>query len=206
MDDGERHGKDPVSEYGEISNNRGLEALVEAARASGEKRGPAPVERWNPPHCGDIDILIRKDGVWLHEGSPIGRRELVRLFANVLRKDPDGYCLVTPVEKMRITVEDLPFRAVRVDRRGEALVFTTDVEDETEAGPGHPIRVETDAATGEPAPCVHVRGGLWARIARPAFYELVDMAEEQASPDGPVLGVRSRGVFFPLGPAGAHRP
>jgi hypothetical protein len=142
----------------------------------------------------------------MHEGSPIGRRELVRLFAGVLRKDPDGYCLVTPAEKMRITVEDLPFRAVRVDRRGGVLVFTTDVEDETEAGPDHPIRVETDAATGAPAPCVHVRGGLWARIARPVFYELVAMAEEQVNSDGPVLGVCSNGVFFPLGPAGAHRP
>jgi hypothetical protein len=206
MDDGERHGKGPVSGNDEIPDKRGLEALVEGARALGEKRGPAPVDQWNPPHCGDIDIRIRRDGVWVHEGSPIGRRELVRLFASVLRKDPDGYCLVTPAEKMRITVEDLPFRAVRVDQRGEALVFTTDVEDETEAGPDHPIRVETDAATGEPAPAVHVRGGLWARIARPVFYELVAMAEERTGPDGPLLGVRSGGVFFPLGPAGAHRP
>jgi hypothetical protein len=130
----------------------------------------------------------------------------VRLFASVLRKDPDGYCLVTPVEKVRITVEDLPFRAVRVDRRGGALVFTTDVEDETQAGPDHPIQVETDALTGEPSPSVHVRGGLWARIVRPVFYELVAMAEETPTPDGPQLGVRSNGVFFPLGPAGAHRP
>jgi hypothetical protein len=193
------------------SDKRGLQALVEDARAAGEngareKRGPPPVDAWNPPHCGDIDIRIRRDGVWLHEGSPIGRRELVLLFASILRKDPDGYCLVTPVEKMRITVDDLPFRAVRVDRRGEALVFTTDVDDETEASPDHPIQVETDAVTGEPAPSVHVRGGLWARIARPVFYELVAMAEETSSPDGPVLGVRSNGVFFPLGPAGAHRP
>jgi uncharacterized protein len=195
-----------VRDGDDISDKRGLEALVERARLTSEKRGPAPVERWNPPHCGDIDIRIRRDGVWMHEGSPIGRRELVLLFASVLRKDPDGYCLVTPVEKMRITVEDLPFRAVRVDRRGEALVFTTDVQDETEAGPDHPIRVETNAATGEPAPCVHVRGGLWARIARPVFYELVAMAEERASPEGAVLGVRSSGAFFPLGPAGAHRP
>ena len=195
-----------MNENGENLDKRGLEALVEGARVSGEKRGPAPVERWNPPHCGDIDIRIRKDGVWLHEGSPIGRRELVLLFASVLRKDPDGYCLVTPAEKMRITVEDLPFRAVRVDRRSEVLIFTTDVEDETEAGPDHPIRVETGAATGEPAPSVHVRGGLRARIARPVFYELVAMAEERAGPDGPVLGVASNGVFFPLGPAGAHRP
>jgi hypothetical protein len=200
-----------VGDNGENSDKRGLEALVEAARATGEKRGPekrgpAPVELWDPPHCGDIDIRIRKDGVWLHEGSPIGRRELVLLFASVLRRDPDGYCLVTPVEKMRITVDDLPFRAVRVDRRGEALVFTTDVEDEAEASPAHPILVETNAASGEPSPSVHVRGGLWARITRPVFYELTAMAEEAATPEGPQLGVRSNGAFFPLGPAGAHRP
>jgi hypothetical protein len=195
-----------VGDSDDISDKRGLDALVEGARASGEKRrGPAPVERWNPSHCGDIDIRIRRDGVWLHEGSPIGRRELVLLFASVLRKDPDGHCLVTPVEKMRIQVEDLPFRAVRVDRRGEALVFTTDVEDEVEAGPDHPIRVETDPETGEPAPSVHVRGGLEARIARPVFYELVEMAETFPTPDGPELAVRSNGAVFPLGPAGGPR-
>lgn len=179
----------------EKSDKRGLDALVEAARVTGEKRQPAPVEQWTPPHCGDIDIRIRKDGVWMHVGSPIGRRELVLLFANVLRKDPDGYCLVTPVEKMRIQVEDLPFRAVRVDRRGEALVFTTDVDDETEAGPDHAIVVETDPETGEPAPKVHVRGGLWARITRPVFYELVEMGEGM----GAEFCVRSNGAIFPLG-------
>ena len=195
-----------MGESDENSDKRGLQALVEAARATGEKRrGPAPVERWNPPHCGDIDIRVRADGVWLHEGSPIGRRELVLLFASVLRKDPDGYCLVTPVEKLRIKVDDLPFRAVRVDRRGEALVFTTDMDDETEAGPERHLRVDTDLLTGEPAPRVHVRGGLEARIARPVFYELVDMAEEVATPEGPLLGVRSNGLFFRLGPVGGHR-
>lgn len=193
------------------SDKRGLDALVEAARAPGEKasgagRGPAPVELWDPPHCGDIDIRIRRDGVWLHEGSPIGRRELVLLFASILRRDPDGYYLVTPVEKLRITVEDLPFRAVRVDRRGEALAFTTDVDDQTEAGPEHALTVHADPETGDPRPAVHVRGGLWARITRPVFYELVEMAEEAPSIDGPRLGVRSNGLFFPLGLAGAHRP
>ncbi len=186
-------------------DKRGLQALVEAARATGEKRGLPPVHLWNPESCGDIDIRIRRDGLWLHEGSPIGRAELVRLFASILRRDPDGYWLVTPVEKLRIVVEDLPFRAVRVDRIGEALVFTTDVGDEVEAGPDHQITVETDPATGAPAPRVHVRAGLEARIARPVFYELVEMAEEVATPRGPVLAVRSNGVDFPLGSAGAHR-
>jgi len=192
------------------SDKRGLAALVESARATGEtesgkKRGLPPVHLWNPEHCGDIDIVIRRDGLWMHEGSPIGRKELVRLFSTVLRKDPDGYHLVTPVEKMRITVEDVPFHAVRVDRRGEALVFTTDVGDETEAGPDNPIRVETDPDSGEPAPYVHVRRGLEARIDRAVFYELVEMAEERDEGQGPQLGVTSNGVFFPLGPAGAHR-
>lgn len=191
------------------SDKRGLSALVEGARATGEKsggvRGLPPVHLWNPPSCGDIDIVIRKDGLWLHEGSPIGRKELVRLFSTVLRKDPDGFCLVTPVEKLMITVEDAPFHAVRVDRRGEALVFLTDVGDETEAGPDNPIRVETDAETGEPAPYVHVRRGLEARIDRPVFYELVELAEERPGADGSELGVTSNGAFFPLGPAGAHR-
>lgn len=174
----------------------GLDALVESARATGEKNGAPPVHLWNPPHCGDIDIVIRKDGVWLHEGSPIGREALVRLFASVLRLDPDGYCLVTPVEKMRITVEDAPFRALRVDRRGEDLVFTTDVGDETVAGAENPIRVEADAETGEPRPYVHVRRRLEARIERAVFYELVERGETR---DG-VVGVTSGGVFFPLGP------
>jgi len=194
-----------VSGRDEISDKRGLSGVVEAARASGEKRGLPPVHLWNPPHCGEIDIVIRRDGTWMHEGSPIGRKELVRLFSTVLRKDPDGFHLVTPVEKMRITVEDAPFHAVRVDRAGGALVFVTDVGDEVRAGPENPIRVETDPATGEPAPYVHVRRGLEARIDRPVFYELVEMAQERDGPSGPVLGVESDGAWFALGEAGAHR-
>lgn len=151
---------------------------------------------WNPPHCGEIDIRIRKDGVWLHEGTPIGREALVRLFSTVLRLDPDGYHLVTPVEKMKIVVEDAPFIATRVDRRGEALVFQTNVGDTVEAGPETPIRVETDPKTGEPRPYVHVRRGLEALIARPVFYELADMAVAR---DG-VWGVDSNGAFFPIAP------
>ena len=150
---------------------------------------------WHPEHCGDIDILIRADGVWMHEGSPIGRVELVRLFSTVLRKDPDGYHLVTPAEKLKIEVEDLPFRAVAMQSNKGVLTFTTDVGDVVEAGAEHPIIVETDAATGEPAPRVHVRGDLWARIARPVFYELVDLAEAAEGR----LRVRSGGEAFVLG-------
>lgn len=174
-------------------------AAVAAAAHQAPGRGLPPVHLWNPAHCGDIDIVIRRDGVWLHENSPIGRTELVRLFSTVLRKDPNGYCLVTPVEKLSIRVEDLPFRAVSVAAVGGALRFVTDVGDAVEAGAEHPIRVEIDPATGEPAPAVHVRADLWARIARPVFYELVDMADVEEGR----LVVRSGVETFALGPVGA---
>ena len=174
--------------------SQGLNAVAEAVKQA-PGRGLPPVHLWNPAHCGEIDIVIRADGVWTHEGSPIGREALVRLFSTVLRKDPDGYHLVTPVEKMRIEVEDLPFRAVALTREGDDLAFTTDAGDQVRAGADDPIVVETDPATGEPRPRVHVRRGLWARITRPVFYELVEMAEAK---DGRLV-VRSGGRAFDLG-------
>jgi hypothetical protein len=178
----------------------GLASLQRDAAAG---RKLPPVEKWNPQHCGDIDIRIARDGTWFHNGTPIGRRELVRLFSTILRKDADGYHLVTPVEKMRIVVDDAPFLAVLLRVEGEGreqrLVFTTNVGDETVAGPDNPIRVETDAKTEEPAPYVHVRRGLEAKIARAVFYQLADMAVPgEGGGEGP-LGVWSDGVFFPLG-------
>ncbi|MDO9432565.1 MAG: DUF1285 domain-containing protein [Pseudomonadota bacterium] len=190
---------------GDITARPGLEGVIAAAKAQAPGRGLPPVHLWNPAHCGEIDIVIRKDGLWFHEGSPIGREALVRLFSTVLRKDPDGFHLVTPVEKMKITVEDAPFIATRVDREGEALKFLTNVGDEVEAGPDNEIRIEMDAATGEPRPYLHVRRGLDALIARPVFYELVEMAQERDTAEGPRLGVESNGAWFPVGPAGAHR-
>jgi hypothetical protein len=190
---------------GETTEKPGLEGVIAAAKAQAPGRGLPPVHLWNPAHCGEIDIVIRKDGLWFHEGSPIGREALVRLFSTVLRKDPDGFHLVTPVEKMKITVEDAPFIATRVDREGEALKFLTNVGDEVEAGPDNEIRIEMDEATGEPRPYLHVRRGLDALIARPVFYELVEMAQERDTPEGPRLGVESNGAWFPVGPAGAHR-
>jgi uncharacterized protein len=172
----------------------GLNAVAEAAKQAPGK-GLPPVHLWHPEHCGEIDIVIRADGVWMHEGSPIGRKELVRLFSTVLRKDPDGYHLVTPVEKLKITVEDLPFRAVAMRPEGDVLIFTTDVGDEVRASEADPIIVETDPTTGEPAPRIHVRRGLWARIARSVFYEMVEMAQEV---DGRLV-VRSGGQVFSLG-------
>jgi len=176
----------------------GLAAITAAAKQA-PGRGLPPVHLWHPEHCGDIDIVIRRDGLWMHEGSPIGRAELVRLFSTILRKDADGYVLVTPGEKLSITVEDLPFRAVTVDAEGDTLRFTTDVGDIVEAGPDHPIVVETDPVTGEPAPRVHVRADLWARIARPVFYELVERAQVE---DGQWV-VHASGAAFALGPVGA---
>ena len=174
----------------------GLEGVI-AAASEPNRRGPPPVHLWNPAHCGAIDIRILRNGRWMHEGSPIGREALVRLFASVLRLDPDGFHLVTPVEKLRIEVEDAPFVAVRVDRVGPDLRFLTNVGDEVTAGPDHRLRVATDSESGEPAPYLHVRRGLEARLSRPVFYELVEMAE----PRGDALGVASGGEWFPLGPA-----
>jgi uncharacterized protein len=175
--------------------------LAELQREAASGRSLPPVERWHPTHCGDIDIRIARDGTWFHQGTPIGRKELVRLFSTILRKDGADYVLVTPAEKMRITVEDAPFQAVLMEVNGigrdQVLTFTTNVGDETVAGPGNPIRVETDPVTEEPAPYVHVRSGLEAKIARAVFYALADLAVR----DGDILGVWSSGAFFPIGRA-----
>ncbi|MGB8366522.1 MAG: DUF1285 domain-containing protein [Rhizomicrobium sp.] len=177
----------------------GLASLQHDAAAG---RALPPVERWNPPYCGKIDIRIARDGTWYHEGTAFGRRELVRLFSTILRKDSDGFYLVTPAEKLRIRVDDAPFVAVLlgVEGEGEAqrLIFTTNVGDETIAGRDNPIRVETNKETGEPAPYVHVRRGLEARIARSVFYQLADLA---VPGENGFIGIWSQGVFFPLGPA-----
>jgi hypothetical protein len=186
-----------------IEATNGLDGVIAAAKQA-PGRGLPPVHLWNPAHCGDIDIVIKKNGLWFHEGTPIGREALVRLFSTVLRKDPDGFHLVTPVEKMRITVEDAPFIAVRVDQVGDTLKFLTNVGDEVEAGPDNAIRVEMDPVTGEPRPYLHVRRGLEALIARPVFYELVELARERLTPQGPQMGVSSNGAWFPVGPVGAH--
>jgi hypothetical protein len=182
-------------------------AALQREASSGASRPPPPVERWNPPFCGDSQIEILADGTWRHEGVRMTRESLVRLFASILRKDEDGTTyLVTPVEKLSVRVADAPFVAVRADRTGEGrdqtIAFTTNVGDVTAAGPDRPIRVEI--RDGAPRPYVLVRGRLEARILRAPFYELVDWAEEAETPDGPRLGVWSQGAFFPLGPVGAH--
>lgn len=169
---------------------------VAAAAASG--RGAPPVHLWNPPHCGEIDIRIARDGTWYHEGSPIGRPALLRLFASVLRRDPDGFCLVTPAEKLRIAVDDAPFVAIGVEEADGALRFATNVGDVVEAGSEHPIRVAGEPG-GEPRPYVEVRRGLEALIARPVFYELAALGRVQQTPAGLRLEVVSKGQAFDLG-------
>lgn len=180
------------------------DGLAKAAGSFPEK-GLPPVHLWNPDFCGDLDMRIARDGTWFYLGTPIGRAPLVRLFSRILKREGDSYFLVTPVEKVGITVEDVPFLAVDfdVDDTGEAqqLVFTTSVGDRVVAGPDHAIRVVFDAAADTPAPYLHVRAGLEARIDRKSFYRLVEIATE-AEVDGiPHLGVWSDGAFFPFRPS-----
>ena len=185
----------------ETTHKPGLEGVIASVKQA-PGRGLPPIHLWNPAHSGEIDIVIKRDGRWLHEGAVIGREAMVRLFSTILRKDPDGFHLVTPGEKLRIAVEDAPFVAVRVDRDGDQLKFLTNVGDEVKADADHAIRVEVSAG-GEPRPYLHVRRGLEALISRAVFYELVEMADERDTPDGPRLGIESGGVWFALGPAEA---
>ncbi|WP_417205662.1 DUF1285 domain-containing protein [Antarctobacter sp.] len=178
------------------------EGLAASARAAGKGKGLPPVHKWNPPFCGDLDMRIARDGTWFYLGTPIGRFGLVRLFSSILRKDGDDYFLVTPVEKVGITVEDAPFVAVDFEAEGEGesqtLTFETHVGDFAAAGPDHPIRVVRDPETGEPSPYVLVRANLEALIDRKSFYRLVDLG---AHHDG-WFGVWSGGQFFPVIPSG----
>jgi len=170
-------------------------------------KGLPPVHLWNPECCGDIDMRIARDGTWYYMGTPIGRKPMVKLFSTIIRRDGDDYFLVTPVEKCGIKVDDAPFIAVSLAVAGEGreqvLTFTTNVEDEVIAGEEHPLRVETDPVTGEPAPYLHVRVNLEALIHRNVFYQLVDMAVIEELEGQAWLGVWSCGRFFPIGPSPA---
>jgi hypothetical protein len=172
-------------------------SLFETILAAQQDRRLPPVANWDPSRVGSIDIRIASDGTWHHEGEPIRRQNMVNLFSTVLRKDPDGYCLVTPAEKLIITVEDAPFVAVDCEARGEAkgqdLVFVTNTGDAVVADDAHPLRVED--RDGTPRPYVMVRDGLEALIARSVFYRLVDLAAEEAGE----LCLYSRGERFVLG-------
>ena len=172
-------------------------SLADIARLADERKLP-PVESWNPSHCGHSGMRIARDGTWFHEGSPIGRTAMVRLFSTILRREPDGsHVLVTPVEKLDIDVEDAPFVAVELKTDGEgqerSLAFRLNTGDLVVAGPEHPIRFET----GEdgPRPYVEVRRGLRALLARPVYYELAELSLGEGD-DRP--GLWSNGVFFPM--------
>lgn len=178
---------------------------MKAAQAAGKGAGPAPVHLWNPPFCGDLDIRIARDGTWFYLGTPIGRPALVKLFSNILKLEDGKYYLVTPVEKVGITVDDAPFVAVdfAVTGAGEAqsLTFETQVGDKVTAGPEHPIRVARDAISGEPAPYVMVRAGLEALIDRKSFYRLVELGVHVKHDREQWFGLWSDGQFFPVIPS-----
>lgn len=181
------------------------ESIAASARAAAKGRGIPPVHLWNPPHCGDLDIRISRDGTWFYMGTPIGRPELVRLFSTILRKDGESYVLVTPVEKVGITVEDAPFVAVDFELEGsgqaQTLTFTTNVADTVKAGPDAPIRIERDPKTGEPSPYVRIRANLDALIDRKSFYRLVDIGTSEIYEGKDWFGVWSGGQFFPIIPS-----
>lgn len=172
-------------------------------------QGAAPVESWNPPFCGDIDMRIATDGTWFYQGTPIARPSLVKLFASVLKKEGENYVLVTPVEKVSLTVDDVPFLAVelKIERNpsGQVLAFRTNVDDRVEAGPGHALHFEPEAATGGLKPYLHVRRDLWAKVTRALFYDLVALGEERDIDGKAMFGVASNGVFFPMTEANALR-
>ena len=175
-------------------------SLAEIARLAEEKKLP-PVDRWNPTHCGSSGMRIARDGTWYHEGSPIGRQAMVRLFSTILRREPGGgYVLVTPVEKLDIEVEDAPFVAVELKSESEgerrSLAFRLNTGDVVVAGPDNPLRFE--AKEDGPHPYLRVRGGLDALVARTVYYELAELAlAEEAEP----AGLWSNGAFFAMEPA-----
>ena len=172
-------------------------------------RGPAPVHLWDPPFCGDMDMVIAKDGTWIHEGKPIRRQAMVELFASVLKIADDGqYYLVTPTEKVGIQVEDCPFVALDMDVEGEGcqqrLTFTTNIGEKVTAGEGHLLNIQVDPNSGEPHPSIHVRSGLDALINRAVFYRLIDLAMSREAETGQsAMGIWSGGQFFALDERGS---
>lgn len=172
-------------------------SLTEIAKLADEARLP-PVESWNPTHCGHSDMRIARDGTWFHQGSPIGRPAMVKLFSTILRREPDGsFVLVTPVEKLTIDVEDAPFLAVELKSEGTGeerrLAFRLNTGDLIVAGADHPLRFEQ--REDGPHPYLLVRNGLEALVARPVYYELANVALDEGSTPP---GLWSDGMFFPV--------
>jgi len=181
----------------------GLEAITGALGRAG--KGPPPVEQWNPPFCGDLDMRIAADGTWFYLKTPIGRPALVKLFASVLKREGEKYFLVTPVEKCGIRVDDAPFLAVELNvennAAGKVLNFRTNVDDWVACGPQHELRFEPEAGTGGLKPYLHVRRDLWAKVSRALFFDLVALGEEREVEGTVMFGVSSTGRFFPMAPA-----
>ena len=185
------------------SQSSKLDDLAGAARSATAK-GLPPVHLWNPDFCGDIDMRIAGDGTWFYLGTPIGRPALTRLFSTILKREGDKYFLVTPVEKVGITVDDVPFLAVEMQKQPAGNVtqlhFRTNVDDWVTCDADHRLRFKA-AADGGLTPYLHVRRDLWAKVTRPLYYDLVDMGEEQVIDGRDMFGVTSAGVFFPMGGA-----
>jgi hypothetical protein len=179
-----------------------LDRLSAAVKGAGAKT--PPVERWNPPFCGDIDMRIAADGAWFYNGTPIGRPALVRLFASILRRDPERFVLVTPVERVGIAVEDAPFLAVEMavagDGLGRTIAFRTNVDDLVHVDAAHPLRFDKDGGGGI-KPYVLVRGGLWALVTRALTFDLVELGEDRAVDGALMFGVGVGEMFFPIAPA-----
>jgi hypothetical protein len=191
----------------EGQSDQGFASILEEAGKAAHK-GPPPVHLWDPPFCGDLDMRISADGTWHYLKTPIGRPALVKLFASVLKREGEHYFLVTPVEKVGIRVDDVPFLAVELkaeegddaDHR-RRLVFRTNVDDWVACGPGHALRFDRDAATEGLKPYLHVRRDLWARVTRPLFYDLVDLGEEREVDGTRMFGVASGGEFYAMAKA-----
>jgi uncharacterized protein len=198
------HGDHKTDTTAASGRSPSADSIAAAARKSA-RRGPAPVHLWNPPFCGDLDMRIARDGTWFYLGTPIGRSALVKLFSSVLKKEGERYFLVTPVEKVGITVDDAPFLAldfrVTGEGRAQAITFQTQVDEEATAGPDHPIRVVRDTETSEPSPYVMIRSGLEALIDRKSFYRLVELGCEEEVDGARQFGLWSGGMFWPFIPA-----
>ncbi len=182
----------------------GLEALI--SRAGKASKGLPPVEKWNPEFCGDLDMIIKADGTWFYMGTPIGRHALVKLFSSVLRKDEDGKTyLITPVEKVGITVEDAHFIVVEMNAHSkdgkQVITFRTNMDDVFEAGGDHPLSFVTVAENEGVKPYVRVRGRLDGVVARSVMYELIEHGEEIEVDGRLMFAIRSNGEVFPIMPA-----
>ncbi|WP_186419573.1 DUF1285 domain-containing protein [Bosea sp. CS1GBMeth4] len=175
-----------------------------SALGGGQGRGLPPVERWNPPFCGDLDMRIASDGTWFYLGTPIGRPALVKLFSSVLVRDGEDYFLVTPVEKVRITVEDAPLQAVEMavdgGGAGRGIAFRTRTDDLVAVGPDNPLRFARAANEGV-KPYVHVRRGLWARLTRALSYDLLALGEMRDIDGQAQFGIAAGGAFHVVAPA-----